>query len=145
MNLLVIKKKNIFAYKLFLALSISDFNLCDNCTPPPPLWKKSPPLSLQLPSKSWGPVKPLLFKIWFEAQPPPLPPCRKGGGAHYVTLTLTVAATMNFVWQLHTTYFQPTASDLFIGKSAHETFFNFLLKSSYLKKNIFTSFCLIFY
>ena len=31
---LVITKKYIFAYKLFLSLNISDFSLCDNCTPP---------------------------------------------------------------------------------------------------------------
>ena len=34
-ELLVITEKNIFAYKLFLSLNISDFNLflCKNCTP----------------------------------------------------------------------------------------------------------------
>ena len=49
-------EKNIFAYKLFLSLNISDFNLilCENCTPPPE--KRHPPLSQQPPSKSYGPV-----------------------------------------------------------------------------------------
>ena len=38
---LVITRKNIFAYKLFLSLNVSDFNfLCDNCKPP---WKSPPP------------------------------------------------------------------------------------------------------
>ena len=78
---LVITKKNIFTCRLFLSLNISDFNLlCDNCTP----WKKSPPLSEQAPSKSWGLFKPPVFKIWLEAQPPP--PAERGECAHYVTL-----------------------------------------------------------
>ena len=36
-------EKNIFAYKLFLLLNISDFNLilCDNYNPPPPEKTKS--------------------------------------------------------------------------------------------------------
>ena len=39
---LVMTEKNIFAYKLFLSLNISDFNfLCENCNSS---WKKSPPL-----------------------------------------------------------------------------------------------------
>ena len=50
---LVVTKKNIFAYKLFLSLDISDFNLlCDNCTPPLPLKKLTPSHSQQPPSKS---------------------------------------------------------------------------------------------
>ena len=73
---LVITEKNIFAYKLFLSLNISDFNsfLCENCTPP----EKSHPPPSNLPSKSCGPVKPPppFLKIWLEAQPP----CKKGGG-----------------------------------------------------------------
>ena len=42
-------EKNIFAYKLFLSLNISDFNLflCENCNPP----EKAPPLSQQPPLK----------------------------------------------------------------------------------------------
>ena len=50
---LVITNKNIFTYKLFLSLNISDFNLlCDNCTPPPPkkvttLFPSNPPLKVE--------------------------------------------------------------------------------------------------
>ena len=73
---LVMTEKNIFAYKHFLPLHISDFNLflCGNCNP----LKKSSPLSQQTPSKSWGPVKPLLLKIWLEVQPPPQAERRRG-------------------------------------------------------------------
>ena len=78
---LVVTEKNIFAYKLFLSLDISDFNLsfCDNCNP---LWKKSPPL---FPSKPRLKVEvlssPHFLKIWLEAQPPPPSPfLQKGGG-----------------------------------------------------------------
>ena len=64
-------EKNIFAYKLFLSLNISDFNyfLCENCNPSPPPEKVTP-------SKS---------KIWLEAQSL----LQKGGwGAHYVVVVL---------------------------------------------------------
>ena len=37
--------------------------------PASPCEKKSPSLSQQLPSKSWGLIKPPSLKIWFEAQP----------------------------------------------------------------------------
>ena len=71
-----------------MSLNISDFNLYVTIAPPPP-WKKSPPLSQQPPSKSWGPVKPPLFLNLVVGST--LPPCRNGGreGAHYVTLTET--------------------------------------------------------
>ena len=48
---LVMPEKNIFVYKLFLPLNISDFRgfFCKNCNPPP--WKKLPPLFLQPPLK----------------------------------------------------------------------------------------------
>ena len=60
---LVITKKNVFAHKLFLSLNISDFNLCDNCTPPPPppppppkkvtpLFPSNPPLKVEVLSSS---------------------------------------------------------------------------------------------
>ena len=60
---LVITGKNIFVYKLFLSLNISDFSLffCKNCNP---LKKITPSFPATPPSQSWGPVKP----------PPPLPP-----------------------------------------------------------------------
>ena len=41
-------EKNIFVYKLFLSLNISDV-LCKNCNPP---WKGHP-------SKNWDPIKPI--------------------------------------------------------------------------------------
>ena len=70
-----------------MSLNISDFNLlCDNCTPPLPPKKKSPPLSQQPPLKVEVLSSPL-FKIWLEAQPPL--PKGGGGGAYYVTLTET--------------------------------------------------------
>ena len=64
-------EKNIFAYKLYLSLNISDFNLFFMWKLEPP-WKKSPPLSQQPSSNSWGLVKPpppFFLKIWLEAQP----------------------------------------------------------------------------
>ena len=72
---LVMTKKNISVYKLFLPLNISDFSLfvcfffvcvCENCNPPPfPSPSLNyPPLFLHPtpPSQNWGPVKPLLFE-----------------------------------------------------------------------------------
>ena len=72
-------EKNIFAYKLFLSLNISDFNLFlyENCNPP---WNKALPLFQQPPSKSWGSVKPPIFENFgLEAQLP-RPPVERGGG-----------------------------------------------------------------
>ena len=75
-------EKNIFAYKLFLPLNISDFSgenlfmwiyfYVKIATLRP--WKKSPPATL---SKCWGPVKSTFLKTWLEAQP--APPLQKGG------------------------------------------------------------------
>ena len=78
-------EKNIFAYKLFLSLNISDFNLflCENCNPFP--WKKSPTPSFPAtPSKSWGPVKPPLFEnlVWGST------PLQKGRGCPLWNLNL---------------------------------------------------------
>ena len=67
---------------------MSDFNLflCEKCNP---TWKKSPPLSQQLPPKvevlSSHP-RPNFLKIWLEVQSPTPTPSIKGkevGGAHY--------------------------------------------------------------
>ena len=75
-------EKNIFAYKLFLSLNISDFNLlCDNCTPSR---KKSPPLSQQPPLKVEVLSSPPFLKIWLEVQPPLPPPQQKGEGLHTI-------------------------------------------------------------
>ena len=86
---LVITTKNIFAYKLFLSLNISDFNLlCDNCTPTH--WRKSPPLSQQPPLKVVVLSSLPFFKFGWRLNTPPLPPPQPAPaerGAHYVTLT----------------------------------------------------------
>ena len=76
------KEKNIFAYKLFLSLNISDFNLIFmwQLQPTPP--EKSHPL---FPSNP-----PLNGKV-LSSHPPPLifenPPYRKKGDAQYVDHT----------------------------------------------------------
>ena len=67
---LVMTEKNIFAYKLFLSLNISDFNLflCENCNPPEKshsLSLRNPPLKVEVLSSH-----PFL-KIWLMVQPPP--------------------------------------------------------------------------
>ena len=68
---LVMTEKNIFAYKLYLSLNISDFNLFFMWKLEPP-WKKSPPLSQQPSSNSWGLVKPppLFWKFGWRLNPP---------------------------------------------------------------------------
>ena len=60
-------EKNIFTYKLFLSLNISDFNLffVKIATP----LEKVTPSFPATPSKSWGPVKPPFLNIWLEVQP----------------------------------------------------------------------------
>ena len=60
---LVMTEKNIFVYKLFLLLNISDFSFffVKIATK---LWKKLPPLFQQPPFQSWSPVKPPFLKIW---------------------------------------------------------------------------------
>ena len=75
---LVTTKKNFFAYKLFLSLNISDFNLllCENCNP---RLIKVTPVSQQSPLKVEVLSSIPFMKIWLEAQPPlPPTPCRKG-------------------------------------------------------------------
>ena len=64
---------------------LTDF-LYENCNLP---WIKSPPLSQQQPSESWGPTNPSPFlKICLEVQPPS--PNRKGGGGvHTIQRKLT--------------------------------------------------------
>ena len=58
-------EKNIFTYKLFLSLNISDFNLFFYFkiapSPPPPSLKKSLLSFPATPSKSWGPISPPFF------------------------------------------------------------------------------------
>ena len=70
---LVVTEKNIFAYKLFLLLNISDFNFFFYVKIAPPLpspLKKVIPSFSASTSKSWGPVKPPFFKILFQVQLP---------------------------------------------------------------------------
>ena len=69
-------EKNIFAFKIFLSLNISDFNLFFMWQLQPP-WKRSPPFSQQPPSKSWRPVKPPLFENLVGGSTHPS--CRKRG------------------------------------------------------------------
>ena len=66
---LVITQKIVFAYKLFLSLNISDFNLlCDHCTLPSekvtPHFPSNPPLKVEVLSS------PPFFKIWFRGSTP---------------------------------------------------------------------------
>ena len=77
---LVMTEKRIFAYKLFLSLNISDFNLflCENCNPCLIKVTTSFPAT---PSKSWGPVKHPLYENMVGDSTPPS--CRKEGCTHY--------------------------------------------------------------
>ena len=73
-------EKNIFTYKRFLSLNISDFNLLlsENCTPSPE--KRHSPLSQQSLSKSCGTVKPPIFDNLIGGSPSTPPPLQKGKG-----------------------------------------------------------------
>ena len=78
-------EKNIFAYKLFLSLNISDFNLFLMWKLQTPPWKTSPPLSSDPPLEVEVLSSPSFLKIWLEAQPPPYTLQKRwGGGAHCV-------------------------------------------------------------
>ena len=70
---LVMTEKNIFAYKVFLLLNISDFNFVFmwKLHPPPSPWKKSPPLSQQPPLKVEVMSSPPFWKFCFKSNPPP--------------------------------------------------------------------------
>ena len=77
---LVMIEKNIFAYKLFLSLNISDFNLFflwKLQPPPPPLFPSNPPPKVEIQSS-----RSHFLKIWLEVQFP-LPLQKGGEGAHY--------------------------------------------------------------
>ena len=64
-------EKNIFAYKIFLLLNISDFIFYVTIASHPP-WKKSPPQKLEVLSN------PPFRKFDWRLKPHPLSPCRKG-------------------------------------------------------------------
>ena len=73
---LVMTEKNIFAYKLFLLLNISDFNFffyVKICIHPPPPWKKPSPLSQQPPLKVEVLSSPPFWKFCFKSNPLPHP------------------------------------------------------------------------
>ena len=81
---LVMTEKNIFAYKLFLSLIISNFNFfwVWKLQRPPeksyPIFPNNPSLKVEVLS-SHNPLPPLLLKIWLDVQPHQ----QKGGGVHY--------------------------------------------------------------
>ena len=85
---LVMAEKNVFVYKPFSPLNISNLFcfLCKTCTHP---LKKVTPSFPATPSKSWGFVKPPFLRIWLKVNPPPPPPAERGGGAHYEEVWLT--------------------------------------------------------
>ena len=72
---LIMTEKNIFAYKLFLLLNISDFNLFFYVKIAwKIMWKKSPPLSQQPPLKVEVLSSPSFWKFCFKSNRPPAPP-----------------------------------------------------------------------
>ena len=82
------REKNIFAYKLFLLLNLSDLNLffMSKLQPTPPR-KNSPPLSQQPP-----------LKVEVLSSPPLHPVETRGGGAHYVKLKISKQALRTASW-----------------------------------------------
>ena len=101
---LVMTEKNILAYKLFLSLNISYFNLflCENCNP---CYKKVTNLflrktALKLRSCQTTPC----LKIWLEAQlpphpPPPSPPA-EGKDTHYDSKKIISAREWDSFWEV---------------------------------------------
>ena len=87
---LVMTEKNIFAYKLLLSLNMSDSDLFFmwKLQPPPP-WKKSPHLSQQPPSESWGLVKPPPLFANLVGDSTPSAERGKGGGGVTKRLQMT--------------------------------------------------------
>ena len=75
-------KKNIFAYKLFFSVNISDFIFYVTIATP---HEKGHPLFPTTPSKSWGPVKPPFLKIWLKVQP-----LGGGRGVHTMQTLLSI-------------------------------------------------------
>ena len=111
-ELLVMTEKNIFAYKLFLSLNISDFNLflCENCNP---FLKKKHPLFPSSPLQKLRSCQaPSFWKFGWRVNRPP--PCRKGGGcAHtmflfYISFYISISTnhfskifrtSFNIIWK----------------------------------------------
>ena len=73
---LVMTEKNIFDYKLFFSLNISDFNFYVKIAPRPPLEKVIPLFPSNPLLKVEVLSNPPFLKIWLETQLP----CREGGG-----------------------------------------------------------------
>ena len=90
--------------------------------PPPPSWKKSPPLfPSNLPLKVEFLSIPPFLKIWLEVQPPL--PCR-GGGVHYVVPNRTryhICKSYDFMFfkKDHWTHWNMNVSVFDIGYSFH--------------------------
>ena len=95
-------EKKIFAYKLFLSLNSSDFNIfvCENCNPPPENSHHS--LSQQPSLKVYVLSSPSHFENLVGGSTPAYPPPslveRGGGGAHYASLTLLNLFQVSVSW-----------------------------------------------
>ena len=90
---LVMTEKNIFVYKFFLPLNISDFNLSFIWKLEPlPLKKVTPSLSQQAPLKVKVLLSPSPFwKFGWRLNFPPPSSAERGGGAHIVST----------IWHMH--------------------------------------------
>ena len=80
--------KNIFVYKLFLSLNVSNFSLflCKNCNSPDKghsLLSQEPPLKMEILST----LRPPLFFLKFGRRFNSPPAAERGGGAHYAVIS----------------------------------------------------------
>ena len=133
-------EKNIFAYKLFLPLNISDFNSFFMWQLQPPL-KKVTPSFPATPSKSCGPVKPPLLKIWLEAQPPSL--AERGGGCTLCIKTLRSLHSWSFFFFVAATFTTPWLALRPLRSGSEKRHFSFHFSTTFttswsrLKINLF--------
>ena len=134
-------EKNIFAYKLFLALNISDFNSFFIWESQPPLKKVTPSFPATL-SKSCGPVKAPFLTIWLEAQPPPPPLWRKGGCTLCIK-TLRSLHSWSFFFFVAATFTTPWLALRPLRPGSEKRHFSFHFSTTFttswsrLKKNLF--------
>ena len=103
-------EKNIFAYKLFLSLNISDFSLFFFVKITTCPWKKLPPSFPATLSQSWDPVKhPLFFENLVGGSTPSLPPAKREGGGGcrlwYIFIWYSLSYFMPFIYVM-TRYFK---------------------------------------
>ena len=99
-------EKNIFAYKIFLSLNISDSIFVKIATPPPPPMKKATP------SKSWGPTKSPLFENLIRGSTP----SRKGAGVHTMMYFMFLLYFLMSWWILNCYNSRRLVfSDIFLG------------------------------